>query len=192
MPFEDQPFDGIDRTFGTFPIRHLHACRKWLRRVSEYGNTFNGFIDVLDKFAFSSHVTDACDRVYTFLALADPGMPKSEADYTKAISTVYKIFSATLAHNTGSLSFLGLVRGDADQGIPSWAVDWRTKSSCGGRGTMPSARFPSKASKGRKHKPGANSSADLNQFRIRGRIVDTVNRVLESPDSRAIHFPWRT
>lgn len=175
--FEDQKFEGTDRrvidTFGGYRLRHLLVCRRWYRGLHEAGDNFHGLVDVLELFAFASHVTDPRDRMYAFLALQDPGTPRFEADYTISVSTAYIKFSAALARNTRSLRYLGMIKGSIDP-IPTWAVDLGEGTVWQGRRVKITEYFPFQASKGRHHESRTSQAAEMSQMVVQGRIVDTV------------------
>jgi len=158
------------------------ACR-WLRGDPTRSTLYSDFLDVLFWLSSSREASDPRDAVNAFLAFQknDPGLDLV-ADYRLSNAQAYRKFCLDMAQKTGSLAFLGLVRGSADVEIPSWTIDWRVDvSSAGDRwqgyriGDTP--HYPYAAAKGRSCQANEMKRAGDMRLVVRGRIVDTVQSV---------------
>ncbi|KAI4941997.1 hypothetical protein J4E91_010384 [Alternaria rosae] len=161
----------------------LDTARRWLRGDPKQSSLYSDFLDVLFWLSSSREASDPRDAINAFLAFQKitSGL-QFGADYRMSTGQAYRKFCADMAQNTGSLAFLGLVRGSADAEIPSWTIDWRMDvSSAGDRwqgyriGDTP--HYPYAAAKGRsRHMNDVTKEGDT-RLDVRGRIIDTVQFV---------------
>jgi hypothetical protein len=168
---------GVDR------LLSMDTARRWLRGDPEQSTLYSDFLDVLFWLSSSREASDPRDAINAFLAFQknDSG-PQLVADYRLSTGQAYRKFCADMALKTGSLAFLGLVRGSSDTEIPSWTIDWRVDVSSAGDkwqgyriGDTP--YYPYAAARGRLcQATGAKEDGDT-RLVARGRIIDTVQSV---------------
>ncbi|KAH6864733.1 heterokaryon incompatibility protein-domain-containing protein [Alternaria rosae] len=161
----------------------MDTARSWLRGDPTRSTLYSDFLDVLFWLSSSREASDPRDAINAFLAFQknDSGLDLV-ADYRLSNGQAYRKFCLDMAQRTGSLAFLGLVRGSADPEIPSWTIDWRVDvSSAGDRwqgyriGDTP--HYPYAAAKGRSCQANEIKREGDMRFVARGRIIDTVQSI---------------
>ena len=168
---------GVDR------LLSMDTARRWLRGDPTQSTPYSDFLDVLFWLSSSREASDPRDAINAFLAFQERTSALDfVADYRMSTGQAYRKLCADMARKTGSLAFLGLIRGSADAEIPSWTIDWRVDvSSAGDRwqgyriGDTP--HYPYAAAKGRLCQANGICQEGDVRLVVRGRIIDTVQFV---------------
>ena len=161
----------------------MDTARRWLRGDPTRSTLYSDFLDVLFWLSSSREASDPRDAINAFLAFQErTSALEFVADYRMSTGQAYRKLCADMARKTGSLAFLGLIRGSADAEIPSWTIDWRVDvSSAGDRwqgyriGDTP--HYPYAAAKGRLCQANGRYQEGDVRLVVRGRIIDTVQFV---------------
>lgn len=168
---------GVDRFLS------IDTARRWLQGDPKQNALYGDFLDVLFWLSSSREASDPRDSIYAFLALQkDHSGSRAVADYNLSTSQAYRKFCVKIARETGSLAFLGLVRGSADNRIPSWAIDWRmcvssAKDRWQGYRIGDTQQYPYGAAKGRLYQAAGRTQEGDMRLVVRGRLVDEVQFV---------------
>jgi hypothetical protein len=161
----------------------MDKARRWIRGDPSQNALYGDFLDVLFWLSSSREASDPRDAINAFLAFQnnESGL-RLVADYRLSTGQAYRKFCSDIAQKTGSLDFLGLVRGSADAEIPSWTIDWRMDASSAGERWQgyrigDTRHYHYAAAKGRLYQAAGIHQAEDMRLVVRGRIIDTVQFV---------------
>jgi hypothetical protein len=173
----------ITNPIGVNRFISIDAARRWLQGDPTQKVMYGDFLDVLFWLSSSREASDPKDSIYAFLSLQkDNSGLYQTVDYRLSTAQAYRRFCVNIASQTGSLAFLGFVRGSTDTGIPSWAIDWRmdvssAKDKWQGYRIGDTKQYPYAAAKERLYQAaGIQQKGDM-RLVIRGRIIDRVQSV---------------
>ncbi|RYN99094.1 hypothetical protein AA0120_g1534 [Alternaria tenuissima] len=182
-PYLQDVYSELKHTIGVDRFLSIDTARRWLRGDPKYKALYGDFLDVLFWLSSLREASDPRDSIYAFLALQkDDSGSRAVANYNLSIAQAYRKFCIDIASQTGSLPFLGLVRGSADAEIPSWVIDWRmgpfsAKDKWQGYRIGDPQKFPYAAAKERLYQAARNTHEDDMRLVVRGRVIDSVQFV---------------